>query len=217
MATPKKDLEIFLDAIALDKNLFRGKSKRVAEFRLIYPRLTLAQKTSSRTLSLDGATVVKPAFATWTERILFKEPVQGTFGVEFSLSDPLSDKELESAAASTASSLIRLLGDAAADAVGIKALGGFVELPASGLAKLLTGSASSAKTAAQGALDIDGAAYAPLKSGEETTLSFPILAARDIVEEKHRSTKTQGDRVTRKTIVKADAPVGSVTLRLRAL
>lgn len=215
MPTPKKDLEISVESIVLDKTVFKGKSKRLADFRLVYPRLTLAQKTSSKTLALDGAEIVKPDFGTWTGGILFKEPVQGTFGIEFSLSAPMTDKELEGAAASVGASLLRLLGDAMADAVGIKALGGFLELPAAGLAKAVTGKAATVRTAAQGVIDIDASAYAALKSGETATIPIPVLAAHDIVEERRRPTKTE-DRVTRRTIAKADAPVGTVTLQLKA-
>ena len=217
MATPKKDLEIFLESITLDKAVFKGKAKRVADFKLVYPRLTLAQKTSSKTLTLDGATVVKPAFKSWTDRILFKEPVQGTFGIEFSLSDKLSEKELENAVSSTGATLLRLLGDAFADSIGVKGLNGFMELPLDGLAKVLSGKTYSAKTAAQGVIDIEGSDYSSLKSGEEKTLTFPIVSTRDIVDEKHRSTKSQSDRVVRKTTLKADATLGTVTLKIKAI
>ena len=217
MATSKKDLEISIASITLDKTAFKGRSKRVADFRILYPRLTVAQKTFSKTLTVEDARMVKPAFDSWTDRILFKEPVQGAFGIEFSISEAVSEKDLENAAATATASLLRLLGDAASDALGLKAASGFVELPANALAKAITGSTYSAKTAAQGSLDILESDYAALKAGEERTLSFKMLAARDIVEERHRATKTQSDRVTRRTLVKADAPVGTVTLTLKAL
>lgn len=217
MPAPKKDLEITIESIVLDKAVFKGRSRRLAEFRLVYPRPTLAQKTSSKTLELDGAQVLKPDFATWTGGILFKEPVQGTFGMEFSLSDRVSDKDLEGAASAAGASLLRLLGDALADAAGIKALNSFIDFPVAGLAKAVTGKAATVKTAAWGAIDVEAAAYATLKPGEAMTLTIPILAAHDVVEERRRATKTQGDRVSRKVVARADSSVGAVNVRLTAL
>lgn len=217
MATAKKDLEISIEAIELDKTVFKGRSKRIMDFKIIYPRLTLAQKTTSKTLTLDGGKVVKPGFVRWVDSILFKENVQGTFGLECSVSSPASGKELEGAAASAGGSLLRLFGDLIASATGLKTAGSFTELPIDALAKVVTSSAYSSKAVAQGAIDITGEDYEALKTGQATVKELPLLAVRDIVEEKHRSTKSQADKVTRKTVIKAETQIGRVKLKISAM
>lgn len=217
MATAKKDLDILIESFELLSGVFAGKSRRVADFKLVYPRLAIAQKTSSKTIELNGGAIVKPAFDTWTERILFKESVQGTFGLEIAISEAVSAKELENAASATASSLVRLLGGLAADAVGLKALNSFAELPSAGIAKFLSGASYSARTDATGAIDVPGETYAHLKPGDGTVVTLPIVAARDIVKETRRPTKSRPDAATRRTIARQGDAVGSIALRLRAI
>ena len=217
MATAKKDLDILIESIELLPEVFAGKSSRVVDFRLVYPRLAIAQKTSSKVIELNGAAIVKPTFSTWTERILFKESVQGTFGLEIDISEPMTAKELENAASSAASALVKLFGGLAADAIGLKSLNPFAELPASGIAKFLSGSSYSAKTDATGAIDIPGETYAHLKPGDDALVTLPVAAARDIVKETHRSTKSRTDAVARRKIARQGDAVGSITLRLRAI
>lgn len=217
MATPKKDLEISIAAISLDPVAFPGETRRLAEFRLVCPRLAVAQKSATKTLELDGGKWPRLAAGRWTDAILFKESVQGDFGIEIDVSRTVTDKDLENAAASTAATLLKLFGDLTAGAVGIKALNSFAELPATALAKTLTGSSSSAKTAASGAADVPGPAYGALKTGDETTVSVELLAARDIVKETRRANKSASGTVSRRTMVKKGDAVGAVTLRLKAL
>lgn len=217
MATPKKDLEIFIDGISLSKAVFPGETRRLADFKLLYPRLSIAQKTSSKTIVLVDGAWPKLAQRRWTDTIVFKESVQGNFGIEISVSEPVSEKDLENAAASSAATMLKLFGDLAADAVGIKALGGFMELPASALAKALTGSSYSAKVAASGSIDIPGAAYSLLKEGDETMVAVPILAERDIVKTVRHANKTQAHAASRRTIAKKGTPVGTITLILKAI
>ena len=217
MATPKKDLQIFVESLELDKTVFADESNRIADFKIVYPRPAIAQKISSKTLAVKDGKCSKPDTKRWTDSILFKESVQGDFGIEISISSPVTAKELESAAASAASSLVKLLGDIAADAAGIKALKSFVDLPANALAKAVSGASYSAKTDAAGSLDIPGALYAGLKSGEETTVSLPLLAERDIAKESHRSNKSNSSVIVRKTMAKKGAEIGKATLRFRAM
>lgn len=217
MAIPKKDLEIYVEKLELDKGVFTGESTRIADFKIVYPRPTVAQKVTTKSLAVKDGKCAKIESKRWIDTILFKEGVQGDFGLEIAISSPVSSKELESVAASTASTLVKLLGDMAADAVGIKALKSFVDLPANALAKAVSGASYSAKTDAAGSLDIAGDVYAGLKSGEDTTLAVSLLAERDIVKEKHRSDKSRSSVVTRKTIAKKGSVIGAVTLRLRAL
>lgn len=217
MATAKKDLEILVESITLDPGVFSGKSRRIADFKIVCPRLSIAQKTSSKVLSVADGKVVKPEWTTWTDRILFKESVQGTFGLELSFSERVSEKDLENAVSSSASTLVKLFGDLAANALGIRALNAFAELPANGLSKLLSGSSYSTKTIATGAADIPGEVYGVLKAGEGTSLSVPLVASRDIVKEKSRSTKTRSNVVSRQVVVREGDKVGEVTLRLSAL
>lgn len=217
MATPKKDLEIHLASLELDKATFKGEADRIANFTALYPRLSIAQKTTSKTMRLKDGEWPKLSEGRWSDAILFKESVQGDFAIEFTLSDSLSTKEIENALATGAASLLKLFGDLTAGAVGIKAAGAFMELPADVLAKSLSSTSYHAKVVASGTLEIPGSAYGGLKSGDETALAFDIIAAQDIVETRHLSSKSRPAGAARKTLVKKGRVIGKAALRLKAL
>lgn len=215
-ATPKKDLELTLEEVRLGSKAFSSESTREVAFHLVCPRLSIASKTALKTLRLSDGLWTGNGKA-WTERVLFKETVQGTAGIEVTATDPLSPADLDSATRSSASTVVRFLGDAASDAVGIKALGPLAELPASAIAKLLSGS-SQARIAAGGVLDVEDVVYDSLAVGETRDLEVTLRARRDLVQESRRAPAKDGaSRVTRKVVAREGDPVGIVRLRLRAL
>lgn len=217
MASPKKDLEILLATLELDKAIFKGESDRIANFTAIYPRLSIAQKTTSKSMRLKDGEWPKLSEGRWSDAILFKESVQGDFAVEFTLSDSLSSKEIENALSAGASTLLKLFGDLTASAMGIKAASAFMELPADVLAKSLSSSTYQVRTIGTGTLEIPGSAYGGLKSGDETNLAFDILAAQDIVESRHLTSKSRPSATLQKTLIKKGRVVGKASVRIRAL
>lgn len=215
MSGKKADLEITLESIEIRPEAgFKNQSKRLVDFKLVWPRLSIAQKTASRTLKFaDGSWNGKGK--SWTERILFKETMQNTSGLEVTISDALADDDMEAMSRVAASSLIKLIGEAAADASGVKALEPFAEIPFSTLAKSI-GSSKAAKTIASAAFDIDVSAYAALEPGDKVEVQIDLISSFDIAKTTRRSTKGS-ESTSKKLLFKEGDKIGTVTIAIKAI
>lgn len=215
MAGKKADIELTLEAVDLEAAAgFKGRSQRLFEVKLVWPRATVAQKTASKTLRLvDGQW--RGEGRTWTERILFKETMHDFAGLEISVSKALQEGDAEALSNAAAIALLKILGEAAADATGAKVLEPLAELPFSVLAKQL-GSSKTAQTAAVATYDVNVAQVASQGSAEGILLQIPLLACADITREARRNTKGS-ERTVKKVVFSEGTKIGSATFRLRAI
>lgn len=214
MASAKKDVEISITEIKLDKiKALQKAGTRTLEARLIYPRPTVAQKATTRILQFeDGAWTSKDKG--WTERILFKESIQGDTGLEITLSEIVSDKNIEAALASGASSFIKILGSLAGEALTESYLGTFSDIPAAVLSKAITGS-DQIKITASATQDIPFNQIANLKAGKVATIEVPLISKNTIKESTTRLVKSSGGGTTSsKIIAKKGEQIGTVLFTL---
>ncbi len=66
-----------------------GESRHILRVSLVWPRMAIAHKTAVTAVELrDG--LYRPAADSWTERIFFKEAVEGPFGLRIEVSEALS-------------------------------------------------------------------------------------------------------------------------------
>lgn len=216
MASAKKDVEISIAEIKLNKvKALQKAGTRTLETRLIYPRPTVAQKATTRALQFEaGAWTNKDKC--WTESILFKESIQGDTGLEITLSDIVTDKEIEDALSSGASSFIKVLGNLATDAFGESYLGPFADIPAAVLSKALSGK-NQIKIVATATQDISFGQITNLKVGEIATIEVPLISKATIREAKTQPRRSTGGATSYKTVAKKGEQIGSLVLNFRII
>ncbi|MFO7871869.1 MAG: hypothetical protein R6V03_10625 [Kiritimatiellia bacterium] len=134
----RRILEVTLTRVALENIPGSEKSGyRVLTACLVWPRPAIAGKTAVKTVCFENGKADLTDFP-WTEQIVFKETVQGPFGLEVGLSDMLSNAEAEKFIAFLGSAAWKVVGGAAGDITGSAIGSGLVSAPfkyLSGLAK----------------------------------------------------------------------------------
>lgn len=175
---------------------------------LIWPRPTIAKKETILTCSLTrGAADL--AEAPWHETILFKENVEGKFGLSIEVSEAMSNDVLDTLVRSFASVFLKdassILGKSDL------AFGDLLSTLFSAAGK--TGGTPKTKLIAAGATTLDPA---DIRDGD--SLTIPLVAPRALVETKlEPNPADRGPNRTRKTLLAKDAPNGSATLRIHLL
>ncbi len=213
MAEPKRDVEITLAELKLSGDVPLPKSTRhLADFQLVWPRVTIAKKTTSLTLPL-----AKGAWSgegrPWTRRVLFKETVQGSFGIEVTLGQALTDSMVAELAAYMAGALVKEVGGVVADAVAAPGAGAFAQIPFTALSRLVS-KEKNAAILATGVADVETSSLPA--AGETLEVVVPLVAESDITKTVSRGGRNTTS-VTERVVVKAGAPVGTVRLLLRPL
>lgn len=190
----------------------RGTSKRLLLAGLLWPRPAIAERNAVMPLEFDAALSVALEERPWTERILFKEPVEGPFGISVAITEKLTEKRI--------AEFLAFLGQAAMNAA-LKNLAGMDVLPTVTavlqspfkLAQRTLGRSASRdpRIVAAGTIDMADIA-AEWQTGKEYSIRIPLTAPDDIVSK----TATQRDGKPRrrtKTLMKAGADNGAVVLR----
>lgn len=208
MAKAKKDVEIVLTGIEIDPAAgFAAKSRHIVDATLVWPRVTIAKKESGATLPFDKGKW-SGAGRNFADCILFKETVQGRFGISFAVTEKVSEG-LEAALGDyLANGVLDQLGAIAAKAFPVA--GKFAEIPLTALAKTILKS-KSPKVVAYGSLDLDADMLA-----DEMKLEIALTAPQAI---RKSVTRTQGKSTvkTQKTVFPEGAAVGRATATLRTI
>ena len=212
MATAKKyDLEIHFLSIELSSALDLAKrSKHLLGIDLVCPRPTVARKSSERVLALEGGVFAPPSPA-WTESVVFKETINGRFGIAVTVSEALTDAAVESFFRTGASALVKILSGLAGAAVSVPHLDDVAEIPFSALAKAL-GKDGSPSTMASGCFDFPADASFPSRA----VIEVPLVSANDIFRTVRRTTRS-GDATSRRKILSKGESVGICRLALEAV
>jgi hypothetical protein len=213
MAEPKRDVEITLAELKLSGDVPLPKSTRhLADFQLVWPRVTIAKKTTSLTLPL-----AKGAWSgegrPWTRRVLFKETVQGSFGIEVTLGQALTDSMVAELAAYMAGTLVKEVGGVVADAVAAPGAGAFAQIPFTALSRLVS-KEKNAAILATGVADVETSSLPA--AGETLEVVVPLVAESDITKSVPRGGHGASPD-SRRVVVKAGAPAGTCRLLLRTL
>lgn len=208
MAKAKKDIEIVLTAIEIDPAAgFAAKSRHIVDATLIWPRVTIAKKESGATLPFDKGNW-SSANRNFADCILFKETVQGRFGISFSITEKVSEG-LEAALGDyLANGVIDQLGAIAAKT--LPAAGKFAEIPLTALAKTALRS-KSPKVIAYGSLDLDAD-----KLADEMKLEI-VLAAPQAIRKTETRTRGKSTVKTQKTVFPEGAAIGKASAILRII
>ncbi len=121
----RRILELLLDNVQIPRRGRdgSGETRHMLHVSLVWPRMAIAHKTAAGVMILrDG--VYRPDPESWTQRALFKEAVEGPFGVRVEVSEALSDTQWSEAVAR--------LGNAVWTMAGTQ-IGGFAENPVTSL------------------------------------------------------------------------------------
>ena len=212
MATAKKyDLEVHFLSLELSPALKLARhTNHLLGIDLVCPRPTVARKSSERVLALEGGAFA-PTSPAWTESIVFKETINGRFGIAVTVSEALADAAMESFFRTGATALVKFLAGFAGAAVAIPALDDIAEIPFSALTKVL-GKDRSPATVARGCVDFPADASFPSR----TVIEVPLVAANDIFHHVHRTTKA-GDATSRRKILSKGESAGVCRLALEAV
>jgi len=179
-------------------------SERLVTVSLVWPRPLMAVRVAvqTHTFARDGFDV---SGHDWSERILFKETVEGPFGVVVQVSESMTAQQLARVAGSIGEAVLRAAGAQAASIAvgpGLKALARF---PFTFLAGEIANMGKVAKVVAGG--------RTTLLPGTAGTVEIPLFVPEDVVQ---TGQVTRGGRVQRrrKTLHKSGDPAGKVLLEI---
>ena len=212
MATAKKyDLEVHFLSLELAPALKPAKNEnRLVGIDLVCPRPTVARKSSERVIALTDGVFAPPSPA-WTESILFKETINGRFGLAVTISEALSDATSEAFFRTGATALLKLFSGFAGAAMNVPELDDLAEVPFSALSKVLSKDRQAA-TVVSGCADFP----ADASFASRTVVEVPLVAAHDLFRAVPRMTKG-GETTTRRKFLSKGESAGVCRLALEAL
>ncbi|OVE75350.1 hypothetical protein BVX97_04935 [bacterium E08(2017)] len=134
----RKVMELLLDKVELEHtgSMSSRKGTHVVVVNLIWPRPAIAERSAVKTIKLEGNSAV-PGKSEWIDRILFKETVEGPFGITASVTEPLSDGALAKFLSYAGSSLFKIAGGEVEDMMPVPLLGNMAGIPFVFLSKLV--------------------------------------------------------------------------------
>ncbi len=132
-----RTLEMMLDRVELkETGSRRDEGEHLVIVTLVWPRPLVAERVSAKTLSFVG-NVVDLKKSDWIERIIFKERIDGAFGVELGVTERMSDSEIAEFFKVLGSSLMKLVGNEAEDLMASSLAGGLIKVPFQFLSKYI--------------------------------------------------------------------------------
>ena len=212
----RRVVEVKLEKVRLEATGLAGKRReqRLVQASLIWPRGAIAQRLALKTLEFANGEI-DLGQESWTSRILFKEPVEGRFGISVGVTVPVTDAQLKKFLGYVSSSLLKLAGSEAAGVIDSAIVGGIAKAPLYGLAGLVTSLSKEAPAvAAEGELDLQAASLKA--TGKAKKLTVPLFASRTV----YRSVRTRkkGRTTTsRRVLIKEGDPNGEAVVSVMAL
>ena len=216
MATStKKDVEILLQHIKLSTKPLRLKSTHLLKATLVWPRMGVSQKTAEKELRLaKGEWNLNQA--DWCSRVLFKETVEGNFGLQFGVTIPLDKAKLQEMGRFVVGNLFKTGGTLADDAIPGTA-GEAVEQALKFLAKELTAT-YNIPLLAKTTFNLE-ASQLPMQGEPPITLEADLLSEKPVIDStgiRVRNTKT--DTKTIGKIQRTEhAKLGTIAFTIRTL
>ena len=213
MADKKCEVEVTLVELSLLKTLRSAEqSLHLLGTELVWPRVGTACKTFSASLKLaTGCWLMENR--PWTQRILFKETVQGRFGFEVTLTEGLSEANAAAFMRYMASQVTKLTTTAAKKMLTPPLLGSLADIPFSYLVKELLKEQAPAMLAS-GVRDLDAGQLPAV--GRSARWEVPLLAPDGI----HRTVHTRVGKTTqrrRETLVPPGGNAGRCIVEVLVL
>ncbi len=177
-------------------------TERLVTGSLIWPRPLVAGRVSAHTLPFakDGLDM---AGRDWSERILFKEQVEGPFGLVVQVSESITAQKLARVTAAIGDALLRAAGSEAARVAMGPGLTSLARFPFTFLAGELGGIGKAPTVVAAGRIT--------LTPGEAGPIEVPLLVPEDVV--RMRRVKRGGRMQNRREVTRRkDDPAGVVLL-----
>ena len=206
-------IEVLLDRVEVAERGGdrRRKTRHLVLAALVWPRPTIAERTAMKNLEFNAGGV-DLGDKDWTDRVLFKETVQGPFGIKIDVSDVVTDSQVAEFLRVMASSVLKLAGDEIAGLAAAPFVAGLVKVPFRHGSKLITASGKkTTRVIAEGQVDIGATQVA---EGRESVIKVPLVAPVRI--DRVTRTTTRGSvRTRRRTLLKKGEPNGRVILRVR--
>lgn len=203
----KKNIEVSLVSVNLvSTGTKRKESRHALTATLVWPRPTIARKESAFPCTLEKG-AADYSGSPWHETILFKETVEGTFGLRMELSESLSDDAI--------ASFMRTFEGLFLQDVGTM-LGKTNLVLGDVLANVFTAAYKKSGTAPPPALVASGGVtLEPADLRDGMTVEIPLMAPVSLTETKvSGSAADRGTERTTKVLLRKGAANGSVTVRI---
>jgi hypothetical protein len=180
-------------------------SNRLVTVTLVWPRPLMASRVVAQTHSFtrDGLDV---SGKDWSERILFKETVEGPCGVIVQVSESMTAQQLTRAAAAVGEAVLRAAGSAAASIAVGPGMTALARFPFSFLAGEISGLGKTAKVVAAGRITLVPGEHA-------SVMEVPLQVPEDVVQLR-RSTRGGRVQTRRETLHKAGDAAGTALLEV---
>ncbi len=196
-------LELMLDKVTVkETGARRKKGRHVVIVTLVWPRPRIAERVSAKTLEFED-NVADLKKSGWIDRIVFKELVDGPFGIELGVTERMSDSEVADFFKFLGSSLVKLIGNEVEDTMGGSLSGGLVKIPFQYLSKFITKIGDKGpKIIASASINVHAEETWKKKNTETKTFKVPLTAPETIY--KVIRTRRHGQmQSSRRTILKA--------------
>lgn len=213
MAQTKKELEIRLVSVNMDSaSGLAKKTNNMLVCRMPWLRTGIELRDGSQKLKLTSGHWNGNG-RPWSERILLKETVQGTFSIVMALSKPITDAAFAKFVGNSAYYIVKALAALADKAAPTSAFGDIASGPLESLAKNVTDT-SAVTDAFVGSVDLSSDQLPA--SGKTISLEIPLLAESDIVSNTEKSAKGS-TRTVHKTLLNAGERAGSCVIEITVM
>ena len=198
-----RTLEMMLDRVEVKETGARRKDgQHMVIATLVWPRPLIAERVSAKTLGFEG-NVVDLKKSDWITRIVFKERVDGPFGIELGVTEQMSDSEIADFFRFLGSSLMKLMGSEAEDMMASSLGGGLIKIPFQFLGNFISDLGDKGpKIIARGSICLHAEETWKEENAETKTFQVPLTAPETIY--KVTRTRRHGEMQSRRrTILKA--------------
>lgn len=208
MAAKKITVEITLLSVNLSNTLEKPKkTNHLINSSIVYPRPSVALKSASQPCGMESGSADFSG-AGWCKRILFKEQVEGEFGITVSVTRALSDKQIEGFARYLGSLAFGLAADAVEDRFPV--IGAAASTPFKYMEKQL-GKSDDYAVIATGSISAD-----PASLSDGQVLAVPLTAPEDLHVTANRvPSNGKGPSSVRKIVLRKGEPNGEAKLLIR--
>ena len=178
MNSGRRTIEVALAGVRLESARTAQGGNHLVVVNLVWPRPLIAVRTTIKTVMLSDGQADTSGWS-WTDRILFKEDVEGPFGISADVSDELADDLIAGFMSSVASFGIKLAGDGIGDTAAGPLAGGLAAIPLEYMGKTAA-AAGKAQAQSAGAGTLDLQVGPDWKAGETRNVRLPLTANRSI-------------------------------------
>ena len=130
-------LEVLLDRVEVKETGDRKAGQHMVMASLVWPRPRIADREAVKTFALEKG-VLDLKKSTWIKRVVFKEVIDGPFGIEFGVTERVTESQFTEFLRFMSSSVLKMAGGEAEDVMTNALLGGVVKVPFQFLAKMIS-------------------------------------------------------------------------------